>query len=655
LNFDNWAAGGADIGGNEPRLSAAEGTAALDHILRSFEPGEHLYVSCTDLGARIVARMHLFDRPARPAETGVLPMPERGRDRLSAEYRPPRNDTERAMARIWEEYLGVAPIGIDDDYFEMGGDSISSLQIIARAREQGLGITAAQLFEHSCIAALELHAETDLTATIDQGAICGPAPLTPVQHWFFDQAMPSPQHWNVAGIMPAPMGLTRHALRLAVRGLLAHHDMLRCRFQTTPDGWRQYFGPVGGEPPVRLVNLATVHVGSHDRAIEAAAEAAQASFDLLEGPLFAVVWFTTGDPASSHLLVIAHHLLVDAFSWRIVMADLRDLVSQSISGTPSLSGTASLSVATPVLPSKTTSVKEWVERQSHLARQGAFDDELAYWLDPERRAVAPLPFDLGDSTAPDPEGSMAVVSRVFPSKLSQKLTRLLPRRLGCSVDVLLLTLLGQTLTHWTGERLSLVDVEGFGRDDVGGGDLSRTVGWFTAIHPVLLEAETGKVWQSLERNRERLRRIPRRGLGYGALRYLAPRNGARHQLESLPPAEVSFVYLGSQAGVDGEAPAGAMQPMGRVRAPDNPMPYRLSVNALVAGDQLRIMLAFSDRRYRRSTIEGLADELHRLAAALEDDRRDSTQPPWTAADREAFGWSDADLKGIAAAIGNLNA
>ena len=184
-----------------------------------------------------------IDRKALPAtDNGIIPQ---------ASYTAPRTAIEETLARIWKEVLGVEKVGVTDNFFALGGDSILSIQVVGRARQHGLMITPRQLFEHQTLAALAVVAETGIAAaqavSAEQGAVSGDVPLTPIQRWFFDLPLPNPHHWNQSILLEARSILDPDLLEQAVVRLVAHHDALRMRFAKTDSavhaetaaGWRQ--------------------------------------------------------------------------------------------------------------------------------------------------------------------------------------------------------------------------------------------------------------------------------------------------------------------------------------------------------------------------------------------------------------------------------
>ena len=158
-------------------------------------------------------------------------------------YAAPGSPAEKTLARIWSEVLAVERVGIHDNFFQLGGDSIISIQIIARAREAGLDLTLRQLFQNQTVAELAAVAGAEAGARAEQGTLEGEVPLMPIQHWFFEQQPVDAHHFNLAALIETPGGLDPTLLEQATAHLLVHHDALRLRFRKEDGRWRQFYQP----------------------------------------------------------------------------------------------------------------------------------------------------------------------------------------------------------------------------------------------------------------------------------------------------------------------------------------------------------------------------------------------------------------------------
>ncbi|MFE7332870.1 amino acid adenylation domain-containing protein, partial [Streptomyces sp. NPDC057565] len=241
----------------------------------------------------------------------------------------PRSEVEERLAGIWESVLGTGrPVGVHDDFFSLGGDSILSLQVIFRAKQCGLFFTVKQLFEFQTIAELALVVEWQDAAPVraEQGPVTGVVELTPVQRWFFEQEFVAAQHVNQSVLTEVESGLSSGQWERVVGCLLEQHDGLRTRFVREGDGWRAEVAGVPEAVPWQVHDLSSCPSGEWEERLREIAGRVQAGLSLSDGPLFRAVLFTGVPGRADRLLLVAHHLVVDVVSWRILLEDLQVLV-----------------------------------------------------------------------------------------------------------------------------------------------------------------------------------------------------------------------------------------------------------------------------------------------------------------------------------------
>ncbi|UGA40761.1 condensation domain-containing protein [Chromobacterium haemolyticum] len=247
--------------------------------------------------------------------------------------RAPNTPEEQALAAIWRQTLGREDIGADDNFFQLGGDSILGLQIVAQARQAGLTLAARDIFSHPTIAELAAQARpARQEAKLEDIPPGAPLPLTPAQRWFFERVdtLPRPSHWNQALLLSVAAGISAPTLRSALLRLEQSHDAFRLRFSAGADGWRQHYAPreaLREEDWLERVDLSALPAAERAAVIEARAEAAQRELDLERGPLLRAVHFDCGDGEASRLLLVIHHLIVDGVSWRVLLQDLAGLLA----------------------------------------------------------------------------------------------------------------------------------------------------------------------------------------------------------------------------------------------------------------------------------------------------------------------------------------
>ncbi|MBW4647064.1 MAG: hypothetical protein KME23_29470 [Goleter apudmare HA4340-LM2] len=514
---------------------------------------------------------------------------------VQTNYVAPRTPVEEALATIWSQALGIKQVGIDDNFLALGGDSIQSIQVVAKAHQLGLQFSTSQLFEYPTIAELATVVDTIPVRQAQQEPIIGAIPLTPIQKWFFEQNFPEPHHWNQAVLLELQPGQNPALLEKACQQLLEHHDALRLRFEQKQGIWQQVNEGFGERVAFSQFNLSDLSQTEQKSAIEKIASELQSSLDLSQGPLMKVAFFNLGSHQTSRLLLILHHLTEDAFSLRVLVEDLQtayqQLIRQEVIN----------------LPPKTTSFQQWSCLLMKYANSPELKQELNYWLAYPKQ-IRHLPVDLIEGA--NTEASTRFVSGSLTPEETRILLQEIPAKYNTQINEVLLTALAQTISQWTGMDNFLIDLEGHGREEViSGVNLSRTVGFFTSVFPVYLSIEKSQITiDVLMSIKEQIRRIPKRGIGYGLLRYCCEDQNEAGKLSTLPQAEIIFNYLGQFDRVFGESSTFrlASESPGSTISPSAIRSHPLQVMGKVMRGRLEISWGYSENIHLRSTVEQLA-------------------------------------------------
>jgi amino acid adenylation domain-containing protein/non-ribosomal peptide synthase protein (TIGR01720 family) len=530
--------------------------------------------------------------PNGKIDRAALPSPEAARPELGTAFEPPRTDVERKLVEIWKSVLRLDRVGIFDNFFELGGDSILIIQIVARAVEEGIPLTAKQMFQAQTIYDLSLLDEDTSSFAPEQGLVTGPVPLTPMQHWFFEQDPPEPHWFDQAMVVEIDPDVGADVLRDAIALILEQHDMLRARFTRDGDEWHQFVGGLPDEVPFEHVDLSETPREQQDAAFLAHAERVHSSFDLATGPLLRAAFFEGDPPRVPLLLLSAHHLVVDAVSWPILIEDLHD-VCRKLQGR----GRAKL-------PPKSTSFKWWAQRMEEYARSPLLARELDFWLNAVPAGVDPLPVDR--DSGPNDVGSGTVLHTPVDREVTSILLHEAPSAFGTQVMDVLMTALTLAVQEWKGSPGLLLNVEGHGRNEVfEGANLFATVGWFTTLYPfhASLDSAAG-LRANLASTKAALAAVPNKGFGWGPLRYMTPEG---RRLARLPRPQMSFNYFGR---IDSAYSDGTFTPTfgetGPTMSPATPRAHLVEVNASVVRDGLQMQWIYSTNRHEAATIERLA-------------------------------------------------
>ncbi|WP_306369248.1 non-ribosomal peptide synthetase [Nocardiopsis sp. CC223A] len=565
-----------------------------------------------DLRTHLAARLPDHMVPSRVVVLDRLPLNSSGKvDRDALPDAPEHtagteaaDPVERTLTSVLGEVLGTA-VGVYDDFFRLGGDSILAIQAVNRARTAGLGITVRDVFEAPTAAALAARARTGAAAAPAHDDPVGEIVPTPVAAALLEQG-PPPAGFTQAQALWTPAGVTADTLERALAAVVAHHGALRLRARTTGDGTVLEVPPAA-EAPDRLIER--IAAEPTDEAVTAAAAGLRERIDLERGRPLAASWFDAGPDRPGVLLLRVHHLAVDGVSWRVIGPDLAAAV-------------AALDAGRDIdLPAAGTSLRRWTALLAQEARRPERVAELGHWLavtDPAaHRPRGSRPVDPARDTVADRRTLDLVLD---PGLTRSALTDLGGRYRVNAEDVLLTAL---ALAGAADGRL-LVEVEGHGRRDLhADADPARTVGWLTSTHPVALDPVGPDPVRALKRTKEMLRAVPGHGLGHGLLARLNPDTAPLLAGRARP--DVLFNHLG-RFGAPGTRPFETAPVTARVMLgedPDQPLTHGLELGSAVHegpdGPRLHLTWRWAPGVWDTTAVHALADAfteaLHALAAA----------------------------------------
>ena len=510
-----------------------------------------------------------------------------------------RSDSERVLARIWEQVLGLKEVSINDNFFELGGDSILSIQVVAKAARQGLRLSARQVFEHQTIAELAEAAEAGGEVEAEQGMVSGEVELTPIQRRYFGHVRADVNRYNQAVLLRVRDEVDWGAMKRAVEGLVSHHDALRMSYEQEGGRWRQYNRAEASGGEYVEVDLEEVSEERRREEVEKVAGQLQRSLSITEGPVMRVAGMRLRG-GESRVQVMAHHLVIDGVSWRIVLEDLQAGYRQASRGEEVKLG------------KKTTSFRRWAEQMSRYGRGEQVMGEQEYWARQESEGVKRVRVDREGGA--NEVGSERNVVIELGEEETRRLLQESSRRYRAQINEVLISGLARAVGEWVGGEKVRVEVEGHGREEiVEGVDVSRTVGWFTVTYPVEVEVERGSRGRQLKRVKERLRGVPGGGIGYGLTRHMVSeaegRVGARREEE----AEVSFNYLGQMDQMLGEGSRMevAEESVGEGRDRREERNSLIEVNGAVRGGRLRMRVSYSEQVHEERSIRELAESYKR--------------------------------------------
>ncbi|PSO48056.1 MAG: hypothetical protein BRC32_03010 [Actinobacteria bacterium QS_8_72_14] len=591
-------------------------TRRLQRHLTTQLPGYMVPWALVELASLPTTPTGKVDRAALPD-----PTPPAGDDAGA-----PRTTTEAVLARLIGEVLDLESVGLNDDFFALGGDSISSIVLVSRARREGLELTPRAVFEQRTVgglarAARELAAPSGQPSSDDTEL--GRVPATPIMAWLREHDGVIDGH-NQSMVVQTPADADEPRLTSALQAVMDHHAMLRARLRRLPDAWQLEVaapGTVRAATCLTRVEAAGLDAEALDGLVDDHRAAATSRLDPDAGVMVQAVWFDAGPSRAGRLLWVIHHLVVDGVSWRILLPDLASAWHAVA---------AQRAVQLEPVP---TSFRRWAHGLVDEAHRPAREAEVAQWreiLEPADPPLSPVPLDRTRDVA----ATTRHLTRTLGPELTGPLLTEVPATFHGGVNDVLLTALALAVADWRHQRggaheaghAVLLNLEGHGREQhvVDGADLSRTVGWFTTTFPVRLdpgdidlrEALSGgsSAGQAVKAIKEQLRALPDKGIGFGLLRYLNERT--RHELAALRWPQIGFNYLGRFATASpqetppDELPALSQALSGSV---DDEMPaaYVLEINVVTrdrdTGPELSVTWSWPSALLSDHDVAALAD------------------------------------------------
>ena len=476
----------------------------------------------------------------------------------------PRTDAEATLSRIWTDLLRVPRAGVHDNFFDLGGDSILAMQIVARARVAGVTLTQAQMFSHQTIAELAAVAQPAPAAAVpasEPGA--GAIPLGPMQQWFFAQEPPTPSQFSQWVVLGAPAGLDARILERALAEVIDRQLAFRLRFAARHGAWHQWLADSAALEPLVIADRAAGEW-------RAEAQRLQTGLDLSRGPLVRATLFGGDRP---QVLLVIHHLIVDVVSWQILCRDLATAYDDLVSA-------RSVGVMPPPV-----SYPAWLHERNRRAGPAT------------GRVVA---INVIGTPAAGVAGDAGAVTGELTEGETRALADHVRTAYRAGVEDALLAAVAMALARWSGAARQAIDVEGHGRDLVPDLDVTSTVGWFTSIVPCVIDAGDGT-------DPDVALRAVRQARSPGRDRVITGPGAA---------AAVVFNYLGRLDAVVPVAGGWSLVHAGLAAAPDHPRAYRLAVAASIRAGCLQWEIEFADTCDTVESVTTLAGLVREALAAV---------------------------------------
>ncbi|MBD2603288.1 amino acid adenylation domain-containing protein [Scytonema hofmannii FACHB-248] len=519
----------------------------------------------------------------------ALPIPDWNQAAAKRSFTAPKTDAEKVICHVWEKVLGLDSIGIEDNFFDLGGDSILALKVVTEMRRQGWLLTPKEIFQEQTVQRLGAVAKMMYAPEIAATTAIGEVLFSPIQKWFFDLNIPNVHHWNQALLLEVHKSLIPATVASAIQVISSHHDSFRLRFEKEKEVWRQFYTENSATFSWEIIDLAFFTELEQNAAMQSACDRLQKSLNLHNGPLAGAMWFNLGENRQPRLLIVIHHLIIDGVSWRILLQDLVEVISGN------------------ELSPRTSSFQQWSQFLHTFATSTKMQAETQFWLDTVKGETAKLPLDFPNSLTENLEASVKKVSLQLTKEQTHRFLTQANKAYRTQPQELLLAALGKTLSQITQNSTLQIMMEGHGREELSSElDITRTLGWFTTLYPLRLELNQDNCNNLIKTVKEQFRSVPQRGFGYGLLKYI--------NQETLPTTgQISFNYLGQVRNESGKNKLFRLlnEDIEPTRDPEGLRPHIIDINGIVVEGELRVDWLYSCNLHQEETITQWADNFHK--------------------------------------------
>ncbi|MBN1050268.1 non-ribosomal peptide synthetase [Clostridium botulinum] len=532
-----------------------------------------------------------------------MPEPKVDMDDRITKYATPRNEIEKLLVEIWKEVLGVDQIGIDDDFFELGGESIKAIRIISKLNKNKYVLDIKDLFANSNIRDVSQYISIDLeNKLISQKEVVGQAGLTPIQKWFFNQNFKEMNHWNQSVMLYRKDRFEEKLIIKVFNTILKHHDALRMVFKNI-DGQIHQFNRENADNLFELKIFNYLEEFDFKNKIKEECELLQKSLNLWSGDLVKLGLFKTSD--GDYLAIIIHHLIIDGVSWRILFEDFAIGYEQL------------LNKEEIDIQEKCNSYLDWQKALEEYSYSKELLNQVDYWnklLDVETKELC---VDRKINTKDRLVKNNEIIKLTFDKEHTRNLLKNANKSYNTNIDDLLITALMISINKWCGNDTVIVNMEGHGRQSIGklGLDINRTIGWFTAEYPLILKLDTNRdVGYNIKNIKETLRSVPDKGVGYNILKY----NRNDIFTKKVNP-EISFNYLGDfDSDLNNSIFDISEVSTGSAISENAHMLYKFDINAGISKGTLIMAFEYNTNEFKYETVKDFMNNYKECLCSLID-------------------------------------
>lgn len=503
------------------------------------------------------------------------------------EYVAATTDLEKKLTDVWVSVLDVDKIGIHDNFFVLGGDSIKAVQIVSRLNEMDIDIKVKDILTYQTISEICVTADfSKEKRQYEQGYAEGEIPLPPIYQWFIDKELNNIDHYNQSVLLELNKNINEDNLQIAMNKIIEHHDGLRVNYSSKNSKLFYNSKHLNKGFEIEVYDISDVDMNIQKSRIEEIGLNLKSSFNI-EDDLLIKVALIYAD-SKQYLLITAHHFVIDGISWRILLNDLFNILV-------ALEKNKEFK-----LSKKTASMKLWYEELRNYLEKDVEDGEKNIWRNLyQEEFTIPQDFEDGDQSLE----YLETMSGVLNEEETKSLLTLCHKAYNTEINDILLAALALTINKWTDNKEILVELESHGRhlDDI---DVTRTVGWFTSIYPVKLTLSNESLSKDIMSIKEQLRDIPNNGLGYGLVKYLDD----NEEYKDNDNTQLRFNYLG-QFGKESENELFRFsdQFTGNEICKSNRLTAKIEINSIIVNGIFKATFSYSNKCYRTETVERLAN------------------------------------------------
>lgn len=542
------------------------------------------------------------------------------------EFIASKNDMEIELVKAMEEILGTDTISMNDNYYQLGGDSIKAIQISSKLKNMGLDVKVKDILAYDSI--------SEIAATIDINESFNPAnqeesegfiDSTPIEKWFFSKNFKNENLYNQYVLLEVKEVIDASKVEIAVARLIKHHDVLRINYDRKVSKLYYNNEHLNSKNGFNYIDLSQSTIYENDIEVKTLIEKADIKFNIESSLLFNVTMFNLGNNKQC-LLFTGHHLVVDGVSWRVILNDFIEILEALEKGEDIK------------LAMKTHSFKEWAKELAEYSKKD-FKEEIGYWNSILNEKVT-YPMDFNNEE--DKVKTSVVLSRTLDESTLNLLMKNVNEVYSIDINETLIIALVLAINNMTLDDEVVIELERHGREAINDFiDVSRTVGWFTSMYPSLFKIESNEIDTNIKSLKEQIRNIPNKGFNYGILKFISG------QVEKEKDNHVRFNYLGDFDNIINTDKLGLGNiEFGLKSCGENSLTALIDISAMIVNKELKIDAIYSNVRFKDKTIEKLIDSYICTLKSILNECVNKESKEFTPSDFDAVDISQDDLDAL---------